>query len=342
VRRPTKRPRRLRGRVLSGGLLLTFAAVAAVPLIAADSTSRTLAPPPVFRKSEPQTLTDVREMETHLVRLIDLAKKSTVQLRVGRQFGSGVIVSEDGLILTAGHVIGEPGRKVDVLLPDGSRVSGTTLGRDRAIDSGMIRINSNRKWEYAELAAADSFRAGSWCLALGHPGGLDEERGVVARFGRVIAARKRFVQSDCELVGGDSGGPLFDMSGRLIAIHSRIGESTNYNFHVPIGIYRDEWARLVDGEDFAGHSGALLGLAGRPNTNGKGLVITKVYDGEPAKQAGLREGDILVLFESKEVKSLDQLIALVGAELPGKVVTVEYVRSGQAQRMRIELGMRWD
>jgi serine protease Do len=336
-----KQRRTIRRLVIRAALILPVSVLPGF-VAAAESTSRTIAPPTVFRKSEPQSLSDVREMESHVVRLVELAKKSTVQLRVGRQFGSGVIVSEDGLILTAGHVIGEPGRSVEVTLPDGTQVRGKTLGRNRSVDSGMIRITGDRKWDYAEMAAPDSFRAGSWCVALGHPGGIDEERGVVVRFGRVIAARKRFVQTDCELVGGDSGGPLFDMSGRLIAIHSRIGESTNYNFHVPVGVYRDEWSRLTKGEDFAGHSGALLGLAGRPNTNGKGLVVTKVYDGEPAKQAGLREGDILVLFHSKEVKSLDQLITLVGAELPGTVVTVEYIRNGQAQRQKIELGMRWD
>jgi serine protease Do len=165
---------------------------------------------------------------------------------------------------------------------------------------------------------------------------------VVVRLGRVIAARQRFIQTDCELVGGDSGGPLFDMSGRVIGVHSRIGESVNYNFHVPISVYRTDWERLRSGEDFRGHSGALLGLSGTPNPNGRGLRIDRVYAGEPEQQAGLRVGDILMLFESREVKTLNQLIDLVGEQLPGRTVTVEILRNGQPMRIRVELGMRWD
>jgi serine protease Do len=287
-------------------------------------------------------LADLRQMENHVVELVKRAEKSTVCLRVGRAFGSGVVVTEDGLILTAGHVVGKPGRRVEVTFSNGDRAVGTSLGRDRALDSGMVQLPKDRKWPFAPMAPADSFTAGSWCLALGHPGGYDDRRGIVARLGRVIASRKRFIQTDCELVGGDSGGPLFDMRGRVIAVHSRIGESTNFNFHVPATIFKDEWDRLVAGEDFAGHSGALLGITGKPNPNGPGLVVTKVHEGEPAEKAGIVVGDIVILFESKKVQSLDQLIDFVGEEMPGQTVVIDVLRDGKAQRFRVELGMRWD
>jgi serine protease Do len=132
------------------------------------------------------------------------------------------------------------------------------------------------------------------------------------------------------------------MAGRVIAVHSRIGESANFNFHVPAAVYRDEWDRLVAGEDFAGHSGALLGVTGVASEGGSGLRITKVHSGEPAEGAGLKAGDILVLFDGREVKSLDNLVDLVGERLPGQTVVAEVVRDGRAQKFKIELGMRWD
>ncbi len=329
--------------------LVLAPALHAADLPAADQSTKaeSTAPaapsvPSVFRKAVPQSLDDARQIEQHVTKLIEQCRKSTVGLRVGRAYGTGVIVSEDGLVLTAGHVISRPGRDVEVTLWDGTKVRGETLGRNRSLDSGMIELPRDRKWPYAELSADETPYPGTWCLALGHPGGYDAKRGVVARLGRTIIARKRFLQTDCELVGGDSGGPLFDMSGRVLAIHSRIGEATNYNFHVPIAVFREEWDRLKAGEDFAGHSGALLGLAGVPNVGGPGLKVTKVYPGEPAEKAGLQVGDIIVLFQAKEVRTLDRLTELVGQELPGKVVTLEILRAGASRKIDVELGMRWD
>jgi serine protease Do len=206
----------------------------------------------------------------------------------------------------------------------------------------MIQLPDDRDWPFAELSNDKSPYPGTWCLALGHPGGYDPKRGVVARLGRTIISRRRFLQTDCELVGGDSGGPLFDMSGRVLAIHSRIGDAANYNFHVPVGIFKEEWDRLKNGEDFVGHSGALLGLAGEPNRGGLGLKVTKVFPGEPAEKAGIQVGDIIVLFHSREVRTIDQLTELVGQELPGKVVTLEIIRGGASRKIEVELGMRWD
>jgi serine protease Do len=308
----------------------------------ASGTPEPLKIPPVFQKSVPESIADARAIEEHVTKLIDHCRKSTVALRVGRAYGTGVIVSKDGLVLTAGHVINRPGRDVEVTLWDGTKVKGETLGRNRSLDSGMIQLPEDRNWPFAELAKADAPYPGTWCLALGHPGGYDAKRGIVARLGRAIISRRRFLQTDCELVGGDSGGPLFDMSGKVLAIHSRIGEATNYNFHVPIGLYLEEWDRLKNGEDFAGHSGALLGLAGVPNTGGLGLKVTKVFPGDPAEKAGVQVGDILVLFQAKEVRTLDRLTELVGEELPGKVVTLEIIRAGASRKIEVELGMRWD
>src|SRR5262249_47816723 len=146
----------------------------------------------------------------------------TVCLQVGAASGSGVIVSEDGLILTAGHVVaGKPGRPLAVIMPDGKRYKGKTLGFDPKNDSGMAQLTDKPegggKWPYAEIAPSKELKGGQWVIATGHPGGYKKGRQPVVRVGRIGTPTftqpdgVSFVQTDCTLVGGDSGGPLFDM-----------------------------------------------------------------------------------------------------------------------------------
>ena len=165
--------------------------------------------------------------------MTDKVIPTTVCLQVGAASGSGVIVSEDGLILTAGHVSGEPGRKIKIILHDGRRWMASPSAGGRAIDSGMAQITTEGKWPYAEIGVSKDLKAGQWCIATGHPGGFKKGRPPVVRVGRIGFNSENLVQSDCTLVGGDSGGPLFDMNGKVIGIHSRIGDPISANIHVP-------------------------------------------------------------------------------------------------------------
>ena len=169
-------------------------------------------------------------------------------MQVGRANGSGVIVSEDGYILTAAHVAGEPNREAIVVLSNGDQVRGVTLGLNEILDAGMIKITEQGKWKFAQLGDSSKVRAGQWCLATGHPGGYDPDRAPVLRMGRIIKVRKEAIITDCTLVGGDSGGPLFDINGRVIAVHSRIGKNLAVNVHVPVERYRKYWDRLAKGD----------------------------------------------------------------------------------------------
>lgn len=297
--------------------------------------------PDVFSKPAPAGIDDLRQMETHLRGLVDQLTACTVGIQIGPAQGSGVIVSEDGYVLTAAHVSGRPGRKVDVIFPDGHKMPGTTLGRDQVLDAGLIRIDDTAtKWPHAEMADWSKVKAGHWCIATGHPGGFQEDRKPVFRLGRVMFASRRIVQSDCELVGGDSGGPLFDASGKVIGINSRIGEETNQNFHVPISAFTESWDRLIASESFRSHSGALLGLTGKPHEHG--LEITNVYPDDPAAKAGVKVGDILVTFAARPVKDIDQLYELVGRQPPGRQVKLELLRNNVEVEVEVRLGIRWD
>jgi serine protease Do len=252
-----------------------------------------------------------------------------------------VIVSADGYVLTAAHVSGRPGSDVELILPNGDVVDGKSLGCDRTLDAGLIKMQKRSEpWPYVTMADPKGIDAGDWCLVTGHPGGYQKGRLPVLRLGRVIFSSRRFLQTDCELVGGDSGGPVFNMHGQVIGINSRIGEETDLNFHAPIVAFVDQWDRLAAGESFRSHSGALLGVSGKPAD--AGLEITEVYPGEPAEEAGVKVGDILVTLDGQEVKDIDQLYNLVGRHPPGRRVRLQLVRDGEAIDLTVKLGFRWD
>ena len=197
------------------------------------------------------------EIERRVREAVVKAVPATVGLRIGPNQGSGVIVSPEGLILTAAHVSGRPGQACVVILPDGRTLRGRTLGRVQDIDASMIVVDDDRAMAdgplpYAEVGPSGDLGPGTWTVATGHPGGYEAGRPPVVRVGRINANRPDYLQSDNTLVGGDSGGPLFDLDGRVIGIHSRIGDSTASNVHVPSDRYLEAWDAMLAGEETGG------------------------------------------------------------------------------------------
>jgi serine protease Do len=301
--------------------------------------------PDVFQKSDPESIADLKSFETHLKEILPRLQSATVAVRINEAHGSGVIVTPNGLIMTAGHVSGRPGRPAEITLSDGTTVSGRTLGRNRNLDSGLIQIEGGRNdWPFCPretmVNGKSKTKLGDWCIVLGHPGGYMKGRSAPLRVGRVIMIGQRLVQTDCELVGGDSGGPMFNMNGEVIAINSRIGQPLEFNFHVPTQVYEKEWDQLVKSEDLKGSGGALLGLSGVSDPNG--LRVTRVYADEPAERAGVRVGDVIVTFESHTIHDMSQLISEVSELMPGDEVTIELLRDGKPVKVIAELDVRWD
>jgi serine protease Do len=194
----------------------------------------------------PQSVVDLQGIQSSMQRVLPLSKRVTVAI-LGDGSGSGVIVSRSGLVLTAGHVCGERGTELRVILVNGDSVKAKSLGAIKMADAGLVQLEPG-VYPFAEVGPADApLPLGTWCFALGHPGGWNPERGAVVRLGRVISLAKHTLRSDCKLVGGDSGGPLFDLQGRVIAIHSRISRAADQNFHVPMTTYRQQWPDLMPG-----------------------------------------------------------------------------------------------
>lgn len=251
----------------------------------------------LFSGQAPSSIDELRSMQDIFAEVAERVKPATVNIQMGGAQGSGVVVTTDGYILTAAHVIGKPGGKAQVVFPDGKKFKATTLGVDTKIDSGMLKIDEGQgdDFPYLDMGLSNQLTNGQWVMAIGHPGGLDEDRGLVIRVGRILAEDSSVLRTDCTLVGGDSGGPLVDMNGEVIGIHSRIGSQLWNNLHVPVDTYSENWDLMADGIVLNGNP--VLGLDVVEQTN----VIESVAKDSAAEKAGLKKGDIIKKIGDAEI-----------------------------------------
>lgn len=297
--------------------------------------------PAAFRRRTPESLSDLQAMERHLTALVARVSPAVVAVEVGGATGSGVVVSADGLVLSAAHVCGAPNRDARVIFPDGRTARGTTLGTNHEVDAGLLRITEAGPWPHVALGEAGSAKLGDWVLAIGHPGGFDRERSLVVRLGRLIRLETDALQSDCTLTAGDSGGPLLDMRGRVIGVHSRISESTTENFHVPIGAYRDSWTRLLQGENWGDERPpARPWIGARGIDHPQGCQIEVVTDEGPAAKAGLKPGDIVRAIDAQPVDGYAAFRRRVAEAKPGDELRLDILRDGQAMSLTVTVGTR--
>jgi serine protease Do len=286
----------------------------------------------------PEDVNELKAMEAHIQKLSERVKKCTVAVRLQGGMGSGVIVSPDGYVMTAGHVGGRPGRDVTVLMHDARALKGKTLGANYGIDSGLIKLNSDGPWPYAELGRSADLKPGEWCLGTGHPGGFQSKREAPVRVGRILHNEARALITDITLVGGDSGGPLFDMAGRVIGIHSRIGEGLRSNLHVPVDTYRKTWDRLVDGDAWGGMrpGGPVIGVVS--DRDAKDARIAQVIPDSPADEAGIRKDDVITRFDGKKITTFEELSEAVGEKDPGDKVEIELLRGDEKIVLQLTVG----
>jgi serine protease Do len=259
-----------------------------------------------------------------------------VAVEVGYGSGSGVVISEDGLVLTAGHVCGRANREVRFSFPDGKTARGKTLGVERDSDAGLMRITDAGPWPHAAMGDLEQARMGDWVLALGHPGGFDAKRSLVVRLGRIIGLAPEVVQTDCTISPGDSGGPLFDMYGRVIGIHSAISSSVAENYHVPITEFYENWDQLVSGA--SGHGGrpwAYLGASVEDATGG--CRVQEVEPNGPAFKSGLKSGDLILKVEGRQVLVSAALQRWIAEAQPGETLSLEVKRGTKRITLEVKL-----
>ena len=294
-------------------------------------------------------LEELARIEAKVQQVVEANMESCVAISDRRGFGSGVIVNPDGLILTAGHVITSRNR-LEVIFPSGRRAQARSLGRNLSIDAGMIQLIDPGPWPAVELAEQAPER-GDWVVTLGHSGGFELGRKPPVRTGRILGDRKGQFVTDAVLIGGDSGGPLFNLDGQLIGIHSSIGDSIAQNRHVPIELFRQHWERMYQGDVW----GTLPSLVddeedepepsppSRPrmgvtlSRSPQGAMVSQVDPRGPAHRAGIRKGDRITRFGGEPITSTDQLIELIGTKRVGQTLDVEFQRNRVLYKVQVRL-----
>ena len=294
----------------------------------------------------PKALVELQQKVRHVV---EEASKATVGIMNGPAAGSGVIVSKAGIVLTAAHVMGNAKQAVIIIMSDGSRVQAKPLGANRTRDAAMLKITTGDDWPHVPIGRSSETKLGEWVVALGHPGGYEPGRTAPARLGKIeVNMDGPFgLITDCTLIGGDSGGPLFNLKGELIGIHSSIAASTAQNRHVPIDVFRRDWEMLEAGRRWgrlgrfvipadAGYLGVEVELHDSP----MGLKVTAVDAGLAAEKAGIQVGDILLSIDEYPLENLFSLSESIAARRAGDQVTLKLSRDNKEQTKEVTLGNR--
>ena len=309
-----------------------------IPAVPKPTPARHSDLPLAFTWDAPPSLADLRTIERHVKALAVRVSPAVVEVDVGSGSGSGVVISADGLVLTAGHVCGGVNRNVRFTFPDGKTARGKTVGRDFESDTGLMRITDHGPWPHAAMGDLAQARIGDWVLALGHPGGFDLRRSLVVRLGRIIRFTPGALQTDCTISPGDSGGPLLDMHGRVIGIHSAISTSVAENFHVAITEFYDNWdvlAKGTSGEEMVSAPRVYVGATGVNDP--AGCRLTEVDENSPASRAGLKVDDVVLRVNGREIKVAATFRRWVDEAQPGDTLNLQVKRGEEVLSLKVKL-----
>lgn len=301
---------------------------------------------PFNEKTVPQTKADLIEIQNALVESLQRVRKATVSISLGQGFGSGVIVSPDGLVLTAAHVTAGVDKELTVILNDGTKLKAVSMGLVSNTDAAMMRITEEGEYPYVDINKDNNYKLGHWIFALGHSGGFDKERGPVVRLGRIVKDSETTLHSDCKVIGGDSGGPLFDMEGRLIGIHSRVSKTMEQNMHVPMREYIKHWDEMKENKflgdgPFAKRPVKGSGFLGFGSTDSDdGLLIGKVLKDGPADKAGIKAGDIILKVDDTDIADKEAFKAILKEKSVGDNIKLVIQRKGEEKTIELKLGKK--
>lgn len=270
--------------------------------------------------------------------------------------GSGFFISADGFIVTNNHVVANA-TKITVKLSDGRELPGRLVGRDADTDLAVVKVEGS-DFKFVSFEEAAEPRVGDWVLAVGNPFGLGgtATAGIVSANGRgnvdETTPYTDYLQIDAAINRGNSGGPTFDIYGRVIGVNSAIisptGGSVGIGFAIPASIAKTVTDRLMRGEAIQrGYLGVqiqnLLDEYREPlglSEDQEGAYIADVTAGAPAEQGGLRAGDVVVALNGRPIVSSSDLTRQVGQAAPGDNLRLEILREGRRQTINVRSGTR--
>lgn len=259
--------------------------------------------------------------------------------------GSGVIISEDGYIVTNNHVI-KDASELEVTLNNNKAYKAKLIGTDSKMDIALLKIDADEKLPYSTFANSDQVKVGEWVLAVGNPYNLTSTvtAGIVSAKARNLDAKgiQSFIQTDAAVNPGNSGGALVNTRGELIGINTMISSPTGsyagYSFAVPSNITRKiiedimEFGNVqrgilgVEGSELTGNYSKELGIK-----ESEGFYINKINKNSGAEKAGLKKGDIIKKLDNQKIASFAELSGYINTKRPNDKINVTYVREGQTK-----------
>ncbi|HOG81919.1 MAG TPA: DegQ family serine endoprotease [Smithellaceae bacterium] len=270
-----------------------------------------------------------------------------------RSLGSGFIISNDGYIFTNNHVV-EQADKILVKISDGKEYEAKVIGTDANTDIALIKIKPSNSLPVAEIGDSEKVKVGEWVIAIGNPFGLDATvtAGIVSAKGRVIGAGPydNFIQTDASINPGNSGGPLFNMEGKVIGINTAIvAQGQGIGFAIPINMAKNILGDLkTKGKVTRGWLGISVqdisdDIAKNLNHQNKGgALVSDVFRGDPADQAGIKVGDIITEINGKPIKDTHELLLTIAALQVGQKMNVKAIRDGKEMTFRVTVAERKD
>jgi serine protease Do len=269
-------------------------------------------------------------------------------------YGSGVIISSDGYIITNNHVI-EDAENIEVKLNDNRIFNAELVGRDPSTDIALLKIKAENL-SYLKYGDSEKLKVGEWVLAVGNPFNLTSTvtAGIVSAKGRNLGLLnsdyriESFIQTDAALNVGNSGGALVDTKGLLVgitsAIYSPSGAYAGNSFAIPVSIVRKV---VGDLKEFGEVQRAIIGVNITDVTSEdaekynlaeiKGALITKVIDGGSADDANLKENDVVIKLDGVNITSVAELQEQIGKHRPGDKVSITYLRNGKESTTPVTL-----
>ena len=268
-----------------------------------------------------------------------------------RTAGSGFIISDDGFIVTNNHVV-EEAETIKITLSNDEVYDAEVIGLDPRMDLALLKINPEEDLPYVSFGDSENSKVGEWVVAIGNPFGLGGTvtAGIISALGRNIGSGPydHFIQTDAPINKGNSGGPLFNMNGEVIGVNTAIlspnGGSIGIGFSMSSAVVEKVVEQLKTfGETRRGWLGVRIQdvtedvaeALGIEKTDG--ALVTDVPEG-PAKNGGLKSGDVIIEFDGKKIKDTRELVRIVGDSQVGKKVLVKVLRDGKELSLSVKLG----
>ncbi|PLX67294.1 MAG: peptidase S1 [Denitrovibrio sp.] len=267
--------------------------------------------------------------------------------------GSGFIIDESGLIITNNHVI-EEASEIIVKLNDDHKFPAKVIGRDPLTDLALIKIQPKGvDLKTLPLGDSDEAEIGDWVVAIGNPLGLEWTitAGIISAKGREIGSGPydNFLQTDASINTGNSGGPLINMDGEVVAINTAIIPSgQGLGFAVPVNMLKELLPKLKTGSVKRGWLGIMVQPIDEKLAKGfglkeaKGALIADVTKGDPAAKSGVKAGDVVIKIDGKEIEDSKELVNTIGRKSPGETIVLNILRGKKKMDIKVKLGERKD